>query len=89
MEGTELYPTPGTLSAEDSPPNPPGSPLSMTIVTTFTAVQPIKKQRTLFDVGLKTVPKEFLSSSATITASDSILQSSTETGTAEQRATGR
>ena len=58
MEGTELYPTPGTLSAEDPPPNPPGSPLSMTIVTTFTAVQPIKKQRTLFDVGLKTVPKE-------------------------------
>ena len=32
MEGTELYPTPGTLSAEDPPPNPPGSPLSMTIV---------------------------------------------------------
>ena len=28
MEGTELYPTRGTLSAEDPPPNPPGSPLS-------------------------------------------------------------
>ena len=28
MEGTKLYPTPGTLSAEDPPPNPPGSPLS-------------------------------------------------------------
>eukprot|EP00731_Ephydatia_muelleri_P020147 Em0012g972a len=49
MEGTELYPTPGTLSAEDTPPNPPGSPLSMTIVTTFTAVQPIlRMQQVLF-----------------------------------------
>ena len=49
----DSLPVLGTLPAEDPPPNPP---LPM---TTFIAVQPtgIKKQRTLFDVGLKTVAK--------------------------------